>query len=167
PPNGPQPRPPPPCPSPKLSPHPRFPWHRAEAEGRRPQTPGTVRRGARPRRELSPERRACGILRAVVPTVLRAVMRGEHLRRCPQWNQPRGHARRSHYATNLVSRLPPRAGAPDGGAEGEPSAEAARGAPPGAHASGHRLGKDIWVPDTSGGKANRLAHQRPQRPATP
>jgi len=33
-------------------------------------------------------------------------MRGEHLRRCPQWNQPRGHARRSDYATNLVSRLP-------------------------------------------------------------
>jgi len=29
-------------------------------------------------------------LPAVVPTIFQAVVRGEHFRRCPLWNQPRG-----------------------------------------------------------------------------
>ena len=91
-----------------------------------------------------------------MPTVLRAVMRGEHLRRCPQWNQPRGHARRSHYATNLVSRLPPGAGPPTWRRDENNSAETGPLGPPGALQVATGFGLDNWVTDTSGGKANRV-----------
>jgi len=92
-------------------------------------------------------------------------MRGEHLRRCPQWNQPRGHARRSHYATNLVSRLPPGAGPPTWRRDENNSGEADRWARPVPWTWPPASAWTAGSPTPPAARPTGLAHQRSQRPA--